>query len=105
MDESEVDILFLLLCCTFFCRFFFSILKYIFSSFGTDNDWRLLVMNLVFVYIAFGRWCVQVVAVRNSFYLLALSLAQFSRDWTLNRYVALNIQVYGRVRNFAAMAN
>lgn len=76
MDESEV-VMYLLLCCTFFRCFFFNILRNILFSFGTDNDWRLLVMNLVFVYIAIGRIFVQVVAVRNSIYLLAPLLAHF----------------------------
>lgn len=61
----------------FFVVFFFNILRNILFSFGTDNDWRLLVMNLVFVYIAIGRIFVQVVAVRNSIYLLAPLLAHF----------------------------
>lgn len=76
MDGSEVEMSFYS-CVALFSLFVFQYFEIFFSSFGTDNDWRLLVMNLVFVYIAFGRICVQVVAVRNSFLLLVLWLAHF----------------------------
>lgn len=73
---------FLLLCCTFSLFWLFTIffLQNILYSFGIDNDWRLLMMDFVFVYvIAFGRACVHVVAVRNRDFIVCFSFKFVSK--------------------------